>query len=151
MIMISIGIAVVLVSIISLRDIKHNAVSYPRYTYLNSTPVIDGIEKTHKLFGISACIINSDGSITLMDAAENALWIPGVSGGRLESMTLRPGEACRLIDGHHISISYKFLGLRNNEIDIEVIDKFDARAFGSDIKQAKKEVVIFSYDDRIVK
>jgi len=110
---------------------------------------IDYIQKTSRLWGMSACVVNEDGSITLIDARDkgygNGLWIPDGKGGRLEKVILKPGESCGLIDGHHISIAYKFIGLEGGKIAIEVIDIFNAKSFGGEIKEERGKVLVNPY------
>jgi hypothetical protein len=112
---------------------------------------IDYIQKTNKLWGISACTVNKDGSMTLVDRKEKgygyALWIPDGKGGFLEEVTLKPGKSCELIDGDHAFITYKFIGFKDGWIIIEVTDKFDARSFGGEAKQERKALMIIPYED----
>ena len=63
----------------------------------------------------------------------------------VDEVTLRAGESCLLTDGHHAFITYKFIGIEGSNITIEVIDKFDARAFGDDIKEETKRLTINPY------
>lgn len=141
------GVIAVLTSVVFWRHGERGTSARPRHASSGATQVIDEMARTHRLFGVSACALNEDGSITLVDAVDNALWIPGEAGGRLESVVLHADEQCRLIDGHHISITYRFLGLRDGEIDIEIIHRFDARAFGHDVEHATGRAVIIPYDD----
>ena len=109
---------------------------FPSYVFCEEyKSTIDYIEKTDKLWGISACVINNDNSVTLVDSKGKgygfALWIPDGKGVFLEKVTLRPGESCELMDGHHAFITYKFIGVKDGRINIEVTDKFDARSFGA--------------------
>ena len=112
---------------------------------------IDYIEKTNKLWGISACIVNKDRSVTFVDSKEKgygyALWMPNEKGGFSEKVTLKPGESFELIDGHHAFITYKFIGFEDDGINIEVTDKFDARSFGGQVKQERKVLMIIQYED----
>lgn len=112
---------------------------------------IEYIQKTNKLWGISACIVNKDGSVTFVDSKDKgygyALWIPGEKGGFLEQVTLKPGKSFELIDGDHAFITYKFIGFKDSLINIEVTDKFDARSFGGQIKQEKDKLMIIPYKD----
>jgi hypothetical protein len=94
---------------------------FPSYVFCEEyKSTIDYIQKTNKLWGISACIANEDGSITLVDSKGKgygyALWIPDGKGGFLEKITLKPRESFELIDGHHAFITYRFIGFKDGRI-----------------------------------
>jgi len=112
---------------------------------------LDYIEKTNKLWGVSECIVNMDKSITFVDRKNSGvgvyLFIRDDKGGFLDKVTLKPGESFELMDGHHAFITYKYQGIEDEKIIIEVTDKFDARSFGDDIKIEKKTVTILPYKD----
>jgi len=112
---------------------------------------IDYIQKTNKLWGISACIINDDKSVTLVDSKDKGygfgLWIADGKGSALEKATLKHGQSCELMDGHHVFINYKFMSVKDGRIIMEVTDKFDARSFGHGVKREKKTLAILPYDD----
>lgn len=112
---------------------------------------IEYIQETKKLWGISSCAVNGDGSITLVDRRDSGighmLWFYAESDNVPEKVILKKGEYCELTDGHHVSITYKFIRLDNKDITIEVTDKFDARSFGRGIKKERKRVVINPYSE----
>jgi len=112
---------------------------------------IEYIQDTKKLWGISSCTVNGDGSITLVDRRDSGighmLWFYAENGNAPEKVILRKGESCELTDGDHAFITYKFIRLDNKDIIIEVTDKFDARSFGDGIKKEKKKVVISPYSE----
>jgi len=115
------------------------------------TSTIDYSQKTKKIWGIAACTVNTDGSVTLVDSTTTgygyALWIPNGTGGYLPEVTLRPGESFDLIDGHHAFITNTFLGITDEGISIDITDKFDARSFGGEIKEQRAIVTIEPYAD----
>jgi len=112
---------------------------------------LDYIKKTSKLAGISACVINKDASITLVDRKysgyAHTLFISDGKGGYLNEIILKPQESCVITDYHHVSVTYKFIGLRNAKVIIEATDKFDARSLGGKIKKQKKVFNILPYRD----
>ncbi|MDD4955816.1 MAG: hypothetical protein PHP17_07265 [Candidatus Omnitrophica bacterium] len=115
------------------------------------TGTIDYARKTNKLWGISACIINKDNSVTFVDSKDKgygyALWMPDTNGAPLDSMTLNPGQSLKLTDGHHVFINYKFIGVKDGRIIVEVTDKFDARSFGNGVREERKKLTVAPYDD----
>lgn len=112
---------------------------------------IDYVQKTNKLWGISACIINNDNSVTFVDSKDKgygyALWMPDDKGAPIDSITLNPGQSLKLIDGHHVFINYKFIGLKDGRIVVEVTDRFDARSFGNGVREERKKLTVTPYDD----
>jgi hypothetical protein len=112
---------------------------------------IDYIEKTSKLWGILKVIDNGNNTVTLVDRKIQgygyALGLLYKNDGWIDEITLRPNESCLLTDGHHTFITYKFITVRNSNITLEVVDKFDARSFGNGIKEKNKRVIIKSYED----
>jgi len=115
------------------------------------TSTIDYAQKTNKLWGISACIINNDNSATFVDSKDKgygyALWIPDDKGSALDRITLNPGQSLRLTDGHHVFINYKFVGAKDGRIIVEITDKFDARSFGNGVREDRKKMTVAPYDD----
>lgn len=125
----------------------------PGYIFCQNsyTSTIDYIQKTNKLWGVSACIINGDKSVALVDSKDKGygfgLWMADGKGSILEKATLKSGQSCELADGHHTFINYKFIGVKDGRIIVEVTDKFDARSFGHGVKKQKKRLTIFPYND----
>ena len=63
----------------------------------------------------------------------------------VDSITLKPGQACSLSDGRHAFITYELKAIEQGRIIITVTDKFDARSFGDGIKRTKKTITITPY------
>jgi len=107
----------------------------------------DYIEQTGRLWGISEVRLNTNDTVTLIDAQSGygrGLWI--ISDGKaLPSKTIKIGESCTLIDGHHVTLTYKIKALEGNKIIIIVTEIFDARSFGDKIKTDTKEMPIEAY------
>jgi hypothetical protein len=70
----------------------------------------------------------------------------GKTGG-LDKITLQSGQSCQLSDGHHVFITYKFLGIKDGRIIVDVTDEFDARSFGKGVKQEREKITISPYND----
>ena len=115
------------------------------------TSALDYIEQTGTLWGIAGCLMNPDGSITLVDRTQSGagflLWIAAKDGAAAEQVTLRQGESCQLTDGHHAFITYAFLGLQDDRIRIEVTDTFNAISFGGTVEERRDTVTIEPYAD----
>ncbi len=112
---------------------------------------MDYIKKTSKLWGVSKVILNENNRITLVDRKKQghgyALGLMNKNHEWIDEITLKPNESCLLTDGRHAFITYKLISIRNSNIVIEVIDKFDARSFGDDIKEEMETVTIKPYKD----
>lgn len=110
----------------------------------------DYIRKTSKLPGISSCRINSGGSITLADSKNSGygytLLMLDPKGAVIDEAVLKPGESCVLTDSRHLTVSYKFLRLKNGRIIFEVTDKFDSRSFGGKVRKQTKDIIIPPYN-----
>ena len=63
----------------------------------------------------------------------------------VDSVDLLTGQSCDLSDGRHVFITYKLKSIKRNVLTFMVTDKFDARAFGDNIKIARKEIAISPY------
>lgn len=107
---------------------------------------IDYIQQTGCLWGISEARINSDVSITLVDADT------GPGRGLMLSLskpqnsaTIKPGESCSLKDGRHVSITYKLQKIEQGKLTFSVTEEFDARSFGKGITMETKTVSIAPY------
>lgn len=107
-------------------------------------------EKTKQLWGISSVTLEADGSVTLIDATNkgygHGMLLLSSDNERADNITLRKGDKCVLSD-HHASIIYLFKDISSaSQLVFTVTDTFDARSFGDDIKEAKKDVVILPYN-----
>ena len=120
----------------------------------NGNATIDYIRQTGRLWGIiEVTLLNDNGSITLVDAKSSGvglnLMMRDSKNKAVDSITLRPGQACSLSDGRHAFITYELKAIEQGRITITVTDKFDARSFGYGIKQTKATVTISSYKKQV--
>jgi len=109
----------------------------------------DYIEQTGRLWGISEIRLNTNDTVTLVDAQSGygrGLWI--ISEGKaLPSQTIKVGESCTLIDGHHVTLTYKLKAFEGQKIIIIVTNNFDARSFGEEVKTDTKVIPIRAYKE----
>ncbi|HUS73291.1 MAG TPA: hypothetical protein VMY06_09520 [Sedimentisphaerales bacterium] len=110
---------------------------------------IDYIHQTGRLWGVAELKLNENNSITLIDAKSSgygyALIMRDSKSNVVDSITLKPGQACTLSDGRHAFITYELKAIEAGRISITVTDKFDARSFGDGIKEVKKTITISPY------
>lgn len=115
----------------------------------NSSATIDYILQTGRLWGVAELRLNDSESITLVDAKSSGLGLNltmrDSKHKTVDSITLRPGQACSLSDGRHAFITYELKAIEQDRIVIKVTDKFDARSFGDGIKETKKTITISPY------
>ena len=111
-----------------------------------SRTTIDYIRQTGRLWGVAEVTLNEDGSISLIDAKSAGvglnLMMRDANSQVVDSITLKPGQACSLSDGRHVFITYELKAIEAGRITITVTDKFDARSFGDGIKQTKETITI---------
>jgi hypothetical protein len=117
---------------------------------VTQSATIDAIEKSGRLWGVEEVQLNKDGSVTLKDTMHsgegvNLMMINASNASGVDSVDLLIGQSCSLSDGHHVFITYKLKSIIGNVLTFMVTDKFDARAFGDNIKIAHKEVAISPY------
>jgi hypothetical protein len=123
---------------------------------------IDYMKKTGRLWGIAELRVNTDDSVSLVDAnySEDAeRQIPGyglffwqMAEGNLvtpgddhNQITLRKDQACMLSDGHHAFITYTLTGIEEGTAIIRVKEKFDARSFGDGVMETTETFRIKPY------
>ena len=107
---------------------------------------IDYIQKTDRLWGIAEVRINTDNSVTLVDAESGYGYGLMLSLTKVvKSVTIKAGESCTLSDGHHVFITYELKESNKEKITFVVTDEFDARSFGDGIKKVTETVVISTY------
>ena len=113
---------------------------------------IESIEQSGQLWGIDEVRQNKNGSVTLVDAKNTgngfSLMMSDASNNIVDSINLKVSQTCTLMDGHHVFITYELKDIKENKLTFMVIDKFDARAFGDDIKVARKTLTILPYTKR---
>ncbi|HIJ74364.1 MAG TPA: hypothetical protein HPP83_09710 [Candidatus Hydrogenedentes bacterium] len=120
-----------------------------------TSEAIEYIEQNGRLWGISNVRAQTDGSAVLVDATqptEKGYALMLHAPDRFEplgSVTLRPGEACALSDGRHAFLTYTFKGEKDALLVFEVLDRFDARAFGGGITEATKTVALPPYSGAV--
>ena len=108
--------------------------------------IIDYIQKTDRLWGIAEVRINTDNSVTLVDAESGYGYALMLSlTDAVKSVTIKVGESCTLSDGHHVFITYELKELKKDKITFVVTDLFDARSFGDGIKKVTETIVISTY------
>ncbi len=118
-----------------------NSVKKPKYI-----STIDYIAKTKRLWGISEVKINNDNSVTLVDADTGpGRWLVMSLSQKKKSATIKPGESCSLLDGHHATIIYKLEKIDSDGITFLVTNKFDARSFGKGIATQSKTITVLPY------
>jgi len=115
----------------------------------NSSATIEYIRQSGRLWGVAEVALNKNDSITLVDAKSSGvglnLMMRDPNHKTVDSMTLTPGRACCLSDGHHVFITYELKAIEQGRIIITVTDKFDARSFGDGIKETKETITISPY------
>ena len=115
----------------------------------NSSATVEYIRQSGRLWGVAEVALNENGSITLVDAKSSGvglnLMMRDSKSKVVDSITLKPGQACFLSDGRHVFITYEFKAIKQGRITITVTDEFDARSFGDGIKETKETVTISPY------
>ncbi len=115
----------------------------------NSSATIDYIRQSGRLWGVAEVTLNENGSITLVDTKSSGvglnLMMRDAKNKVVDSVTLRPGQACSVSDGRHVFITYELVAIKDGRIVITVTDKFDARSFGDGIKETKETITISPY------
>lgn len=109
----------------------------------------DYIGKTGKLWGVEQVLLNSDGTVTLIDARRSGYGhgLMMLDGKRnvVERAVLSVNQTCLLTDGDHAFISYEFNAASDGLITFTVTNRFDARSFGQGVKEEKRTFRIQPY------
>lgn len=110
---------------------------------------IEEMQKTGTLWGIREVRANPDGSVTLSESRWSgpgcALFMLDANGQPAKQVTLKPGASCRLTDGHHAFLRYTYLRGADGKLQFEVLERFDARAFGDGVKEATETLAVSGY------
>lgn len=121
---------------------------WPEQEPKNKT-TIDYIQDTGRLWGVAELKLNENDSITLIDAKSSGVGLNLIMRDSkskiVDSVTLKPGQACSLSDGRHAFITYELKAIKDGRVIITVTDEFDARSFGDGIKKEKKTLTISPY------
>ena len=98
-----------------------------------------------RLPGVSSLSIGSDG-VVCIDTQNTGMRVWDGKGEPSFSARLGPGQSCKVSDGRHAFLTYKNLGVENDEALILLTDKFDAASFGGGVTESKRTVRVRPYN-----
>jgi hypothetical protein len=111
------------------------------------------IKKSGKLCGICEVRLNTNATVTLVDAKISGygygLTLFTAEGKPADEVNLAMSQSCSLSDGHHASLKYELKSIEAGVIRLAVTDYFDARSFGGRVSSHKELVSINPYNDSI--
>jgi hypothetical protein len=113
---------------------------------------VDYIKKTGKLCGICEVRLNTNATVTLVDAKTSGygygLTLFSSEGKLVDQVDLGMSQSCTLSDGQHGSLKYELKSVKAGVIiTLAVTDHFDARSFGGGAWEQKASVSINAYKD----
>jgi hypothetical protein len=131
---------------------KHTAGGADAVKDLTGRNYFDYIKQTGKLWGICELAINdAAGTVTLVDARYtgygHGLAMYDCENKRSSQVTLKVNQHCRLSDGHHASMRYEIISIKDDMVEVAVTERFDARSFGKEVTEKTGTISVKSYKD----
>jgi hypothetical protein len=117
-------------------------------TYMGT---LDYIQKTGRLWGVKELLLNTNGTVTFVDAKNSGyghgLTMFDSKDKAVDQVVLSPSQSCSLSDGRHAFIKYELSANKDGVVTVVVTDRFDARSFGKNVTAVTKTVQIKPYKD----
>jgi len=131
---------------------KHTAGGDGAVKEVTDRNCFDYIQRTGKLWGICEVAINdATGTVTLVDARYtgygHGLAMYDCENKVSSQVTLKVYQHCRLSDGHHASMKYEIISIKDGIVEVVVTERFDARSFGKEVTEKTETISVKSYKD----